>query len=306
MILTKEILEKHASYYYPENFNTHNWMEVSAAFDELEHKQIENPRDLLSLLYQVSELMTLLNEEYTELYFKTISNSNDLDASRQLQDFSRIVMYPAGKRNEVIIRKYFDNPMRLQLNQDSYRQVNRFFEEIQADFNKDLSPENIEITKLIQEYKTAYNKVEIKLGDKVYPLNIISHMMSKAAPQDREAIWQARNSCCCQNKQQFADILDRLVKARNRMAVEYGYKNFYEYSLDTDMMGRIGLSQIQEIHRAISKVILPMVRLFIKQRQKRLGLLTIKPWELEADPEVASLSPFSHKGACGKCHHNPV
>jgi oligoendopeptidase F len=76
------------------------------------------------------------------------------------------------------------------------------------------------------------------------------------------------------------------------MALEYGYKNFYEYSLDSELLSKTTLSQVQEIHKSIGKVILPMVRLFVKQRQNRLGIQSIRPWDLEADPEVAALKPF--------------
>ncbi len=300
MILTKEKLEKKPLYYYSSKFNINNWMEVSAAFDELEHKQIETPRDLLSLLYQSGELMNILNEEYNELYFRTLSNTNDTEASRQMQDFVKTIAYPASVRNDEIVRKFHEHPMRLRLNQDSYRQVNKFFDDISTDLDRGTNPGNIEINNLVQEYRRAYNQVQVMINGKSHPLNIISHVLAKAAPGERETIWQSRKVSCLQNKKQFEDILDRLIKARNKMAADYGYKNFYEYSLNSDLMGKTNISQVQEIHKAISNVILPMVKLFIKQRQKRQNLKTLRPWDLEADAEAASLSPFSSTSELGE------
>ena len=293
MILTKETLEKRVPYYYPSNFNAHNWMEVSAAFDELENKHIESPRDLLSLLYQSSELMIMLKETHGGLFFKTLSDSNDMEANKLFQDYTQNIMFPANQRNETVIRKYYENPIRLQLNQDSYRQVNKYFDEMSQEIDTETSPESIEVNNLLQTYRQAYNQIRVKLGDKEYPLNIIGHLLAQADPADREAIWQARKASCLENKQKFEDILDRLIKARHKMATEYGNRNFYEFGLDSDLMGKSNLSEIQEIHRAISKVILPMVRLFIKQRQKRQGIKNLKPWDLEADRETSALKPFS-------------
>ncbi len=292
MILTKEKLEKHTPYYYPEGFDVTDWNQVSAAFDELEHKQIDTPRDLLSILYQANEIFSMLTEKYTEYYFRTLANSEDEEAFTLLQNLSRDVLIPAQKRNAIILKMYFDHPLRKQLNQENYKQINQFFESAEMQ-NFEIENEHaLEIHDIVAEYQQAYNQVRVEIDGKEQPLNIINHILIKAEPEQRESIWRARQQCCLKNKQHFEDILDRLIKARHRLAKELGYSSFYEYSLASTIYGKLTVSQVQDIHSSISNVILPVVRQFLKQRQKRLNLKTLRPWELEADPETSSLNPF--------------
>lgn len=292
MILTKEKMERQALFYYPQNFNVNNWMEVSAAFDELEHKQIDTPRDLLSLLYQSNELINLVNEAYGELYMKTLTNTNDAEAQVQLQTLVQNIVLPTNKRNEAILRKYYEHPLRLQLNQENYHQINQLFEDIEMQSLYGENDMSLEISQLVQDYRHHYNQIRVQHEGQSYPVNIINHILSRSLPEERESIWRARAMCCKQIKPKFESILDDLIKARHKIAIQAGFKNFYEYSLSSSFYGKMSVNQMQDIHTSIGKVILPMVRLFIKQRQKRLTLKSIRPWDLEADQEAAMLKPF--------------
>lgn len=292
MILTKEKLEKQTLYFYPDDFDVTNWSNVSAAFDEMEHKQIETPRDLLSLLYQSNELLSMLSEAYSVLYFRSLADSEDNETSELLQKLTQNVLIPAQTRNAVILKKYYEHPLRNKLSKENYRQINQFFESVELKNFEIENSQAVEISSIITEYRQVYNQVRVEIEGKDYPLNIISHLLKKAEPEHRESIWRARQQCCIKHKQQFEDILDRLIKSRNKLANDAGFSNFYEYILMSNLYGKMRISDIQEIHTAISEVVLPFVRSFIKQRQKRLNIKNLRPWDLEADPETSSLTPF--------------
>jgi oligoendopeptidase F len=293
MILTNETLERQTPDYYPRNFNVNNWMEVSAAFDELEHLQIDSPRDLLTLLYQSSELMQLLSEEHGELLFRTLANSNDTEAQAAIQLLLQNILIPAQKRNAAILKKYYEHPFRLQLNQDYYKQINLFFESQLENDKEENTEDALESSELSQKYRETFNRIQVEYEGNSYPLNAITNLLGQVVPEKKQAVWQARTAALQAHKQILGEILHRQIQTRTRMAKEAGYQNYYEYALATNPTDSMTPVQTREIHASISKIILPMVKHFIKQKQKRLNLKTLRPWDLEADPEVLKLKPFS-------------
>jgi oligoendopeptidase F len=293
MILTREKLEKQAPYFYPDDLDISNWNAISAAYDELEHMQISTPRDLLTMLYQANELLKVIYQAYNEVYFRTIADTSDMEARQKLTIMLNDILLPMEKRNAAVLQKYLEHPLRQQLSLENYRQYNANFETQIANSLQQNSDTTLEIAALTQEYKQLLSSVEVKLFNETYPLSMISHLLSTAEPANREEIWQARKEACLQHRTRFHSILDRLIKARNRLAVEAGHSHYYEYSLSTAFLGGMSIQQVNEIHKAVRKTVLPMVRNIIRQRQKRLNLKRIRPWDLEADPEAAALHPFS-------------
>lgn len=286
-------MEKQAPSYYPRNFNVNNWMEVSAAFDELEHLQIASPRDLLTLLYQSSELMQLLSETHSELLMRTLANSNDTEAQAAIQLLLQNILIPAQKRNAAILKKYYEHPFRLQLNQDYYKQINLFFESQIENEQEESTEDALESSELSQKYRETFNRIQVEYEGNSYPLNAISNLLGKVVPDKKQAVWQARTAALQVHKQTLGEILHRQIQLRTRLAKEAGFQNYYEYALASNPADSLTTAQTGEIHASINKVILPMVKLFIKQKKKRLNLKTLRPWDLEADPEVLKLKPFS-------------
>jgi oligoendopeptidase F len=293
MKLTDEKLEKQAPYFYPADFDITSWKAISESFDELESKQYTTPRDLLTMLYQANELFSMVYQAYNVAFFKTLADTNDTVAQQNLNIMLNEIMLPLEKRFTGLLTLYMEHPQRQLLSQENYRKLNESFATYISNSNRQNSGLTLKLNQLMQEYRQTLNGIMVTIDGESVPINIVSQMLSKAEPDRREVIWMARKDAFLQHKEKLHSILDRMIKSMHRLATEAGYSNYYEQALTSSFLGKLNPEKVADIHKAVKKAVLPVVREFIDQRRKRLSMKSIRPWDLEADPEASALKPFT-------------
>ena len=84
-----------------------------------------------------------------------------------------------------------------------------------------------------------------------------------------------------------------MVEKRHRIAVNAGFANFRDYKFAE--MGRFDYKPEDcfQFHQEVKEKILPLVNEIYERKKKRLGVDTLRPWDLEAHPaDEKALNPF--------------
>ena len=109
----------------------------------------------------------------------------------------------------------------------------------------------------------------------------------------REEVYRKINERRLQDKETLHSLFSSLVQRRHQVAKNAGFSNYRDYKFKE--LGRFDYSKEQcyQFHEAVKLHVLPLVNMIYKNKQKKLGLETLRPWDLEAEPEgVQPLTPF--------------
>jgi oligoendopeptidase F len=96
-----------------------------------------------------------------------------------------------------------------------------------------------------------------------------------------------------QDKDVLDQQLNQLIELRQQVAANAGYQNFRDYMHDE--LGRFDY-QVQDcfnFHDSIEQVVMPVMEELSLEREKELGVGTLKPYDLAVDPsKQEALKPF--------------
>lgn len=293
MFFTSDKLERQVPAFFPADFDATDWQLVSAAFDEMLTQPIATPMDLITLLYKASELMQLVLEKYKDTFIRTLADTTDEIAKASHAILLQDIILPSYDRCREVLRLYYEHPYRLLLNQDNYIQINKLAEQELKQDNP-VSPETaLQQTQLEQSYHQAINLLSLRYQGTAYPIKAVSELLPKVAPEQREILWKARSAALTDHKDELAGIMHQLIQVRHAEATEAGFKSYLEYALSTGIYPVTDISRLSAIHTAIHKTVLPEVKKIIKQRRQNLKLKSIRTWDIESEPQLSGLHPFT-------------
>src|SRR5205085_8770380 len=91
------------------------------------------------------------------------------------------------------------------------------------------------------------------------------------------------------------DMFDQLVKLREQITKNAGFKNYLEYAFRA--RGRFDYTPADcvKFHNAIEKEVVPTLRALQARRRELLQVPALRPWDLSVDPlNRPPLKPFQH------------
>ena len=109
----------------------------------------------------------------------------------------------------------------------------------------------------------------------------------------REEVYMKINQRRFEDKDTLNDLFSKLVAKRQDIARNAGFDNFRDYKFKE--LGRFDYSKEDcfQFHQAVKEHILPLVNTIYENKKKKLGLDTLRPWDLEAEPAgIKPLTPF--------------
>jgi len=98
-----------------------------------------------------------------------------------------------------------------------------------------------------------------------------------------------------QDKKELNDLFSLLLQKRHQVAVNTGFENFRDYRFTE--LGRFDYTKEDcfQFHEAVKLHVMPLVNQIYEAKKKKLGLDTLRPWDVEAEPAgILPLRPFTN------------
>ena len=110
----------------------------------------------------------------------------------------------------------------------------------------------------------------------------------------RKEVWKKVTDRRLEDTEACEDIMDKMIQLRHQMAQNAGYETYTQYMFDNMMRFDYSLADTHKFHEAVETVVTPIYQEFLEERREKLGLETLRPWDLAVDVSGASpLEPFS-------------
>jgi oligoendopeptidase F len=109
----------------------------------------------------------------------------------------------------------------------------------------------------------------------------------------RERAFRAGAGAYLAHRDELASLFDRMVRVRDALAKEAGFANYRDYAFVAKYRFDYSPADCVRFHEAVEQAVLPAIRRLSDDRRRRLGVDTLRPWDLQLRPTRATrLVPF--------------
>ena len=293
MSATATNIEKLKRNFLPEDFTLTTWEALQPFFEELKTRQLSTRADLEKWLKDVSELEAVISEDAS---WRQIKMTCDTTKEEYEQAFTYFCMEIEPKMKPYFFelnKKLLDNPHVAELDTEQYFPYLRSVKNATELYREENVPLQAEASVLAQQYGVVSGKMSVEIDGKEYTLQQAAKFLQSPDRDLREKVFTKVAERRLQDKDQLNELFDKLLKLRHQMALNAGFENYRDYKFRE--LGRFDYTPEDcfKFHEAVKEHILPLQKMLVESRKKRLGVDVMRPWDGDAEPVgTEPLRPF--------------
>lgn len=264
------------------------WAELAPYYRELEEQDLtaQNIDEWLKVWTALQELtggkFSLLNLAHTQ-------NTADLTVQAELNELRQTLEPPLKQAEQRLTQKLLASGFEPDGMGVALRQM-RVQVEIFRESNLALS---IEEQKLLMAFNKIIGAQTVEWEGREQTLQQLRSELQSDDRARREDSWRAGSERQLADREALNTIFADLLRLRQRMAENAGEPDYR--ALRWKMLNRFDYTpqDCATFHAAIEEVVVPAAARVLERRRKRLGLESIRPWDLEVEPSgLPPLRPF--------------
>lgn len=279
----------------PQDLDAGDLRQLEPLFDALRARPLDTLEQLRAWLRDESELLSCIEGEKARRYVQKTRRTDDATARDAYLAMEQRVMPRVKVLADALDKQFLASPaVRSGASGDELAIVVRR-RRTQSELFR---PQNTELQRQEAELQTQQQAL---MGGMTVDFDGRSLTPQQIAPyfeqQDRavrEGAWRALNAARQTRWAEQERLFDRLIALRTEIARNAGFHTYTPYRFLE--LGRYDYdaTTCQQLRDAIAACVVPAVRELDRQRSTRLGQSSLRPWDLEVDPDGAPpLRPFT-------------
>lgn len=274
------------------NFRITDWASIEPYFLQLEEKTLSSEEDLKSFLAFKSELEMAIDEDQAWRYIRINVDTRDKEA-KELFDYFVDKIEPKVEvwLNKLDI-KLTQSPA-MKIFEDKHPIPARNLKKDIEIFREESLPLFSELQKLEQEYGSIISEISIDINNKKYTLHQAAERLKENNRTFREVVYKKITEKRVEKSDAFNELFSEMLRKRYKIAINAGYRNFRDYQHNN--LGRFdySVSDVLSFHNVIASEVNPLVDDIMAERNVKLGVEKLKPWDLQVDVDGKEpLRPF--------------
>lgn len=284
------------------------WENAETYYRELLERPIETREQFEQWLLDFSELDAAFDEEGVTRHVQMTRQTDDAERERRFLEFIEKV-HPNREpwHNKLRIRmdecfQRFEPPSR---RYEVIRRSVRNAIELYRDENIPLMVEN---AKLAQQYQKTTGAMMVEYEGRELTLQQLARFLEEPDRKVREETYRLGADRFLKDAEALDALYDQMVKVRHRMAKNADCADYREFAFRAMERFDYTPEDCLAFHDAIEKVCAPACRTLADERRRKLGLETLRPWDMAVDPDNRPpLRPFQTDAelmdGCSKIFH---
>ena len=272
----------------PASFADAGWSDIAPYFEELAAAPLsrENVEDWLKAWSQLEELL----DEAGTLAMIAYTGDTANEAKEKAHLRFSMEIFPQAHEQSVRLSK--------RLLELGYTREG--LETTVARFRTDAEifrEANVPLTAEVEELSAAYQKIvgglTVQWEGETKTVPMLQPFLKERDRQVRERAWRLGNEAYLAHQVELAALFDKMFAAREKIANNAGFPNYQEYAFKAKHRFDYTPADCARFHEAVERTVVPAVARQLEYRRERLGLDSVRPWDLGVELErVDSLKPF--------------
>ena len=254
------------------------WNDYEPYFRELEGREL-NEETMEAWLADWSTLAATVDEHYWRLYIGTTVDTADKDVEDR---FNRYIdeIQPSAKTAEQRLK---DKLLASGLSPEGFETAMRVMRAEAEIFTEENLPLLAEEQKLVTEYFKLRGAISVLWEGEEKTYTQMLGLLYETDRSVRQRVWEALQARLLQERQNINDLWGRFLSLRLEIARNAGMPDYRSYAWKQRFRFDYSAEDCRSFHDAIEKVAVPAAQRAYERRRRRLGIDTVRPWDVEVD-----------------------
>jgi oligoendopeptidase F len=292
MTLSADI-QKQKRHFIPEDFTMTTWEALEPYFKSLLERKIDSKEALEQWLKDMSEVEAAVSEDACWRQIRMTCDTTDKALEEAFTYFCMEIQPKLQPYADKLNRKFVENEFTKQLEQQKYFTYLRNVKKSIDLFREQNIPIQAELSVMQQQFGVIAGKMTVEVNGQEYTLQQASKFLENPDRKLREEVYRKIQDRRLQDKNELHNLYSELVKRRDVVAKNAGFANYRDYKFVE--LGRFDYTKEDcfAFHEAVKLHVLPLVEKIYEHKKQKLQLDTLRPWDVEAQPEgIEPLHPF--------------
>lgn len=272
--------------FLPEHFTVTDWPAVKPYFDQLLNRKLDSANALRRWFADRSELEAVISEDLAWRYINMTRFTDNDEYNKSYQFFVEHIQPNIAPVSDKLNRKAAESSFLAELEKEmGFDMMIRNLKKDIEIFRDENVPLFTEISLEQQKYNQITGAMMVDVNGKEMTLQQASVLLMETDRKVRESVYSKISSRRLQDKEQLDELFTSLIKLRHQVAVNAGFANFRDYMFKA--LGRFDYTPQDcfDFHQSVQTQLVPVLNELTRERQKKLGIVPLKPWDKVVDPE---------------------
>lgn len=287
-------IQKLTRHFLPVDFTVTDWQSIEPYFKALLDKEIHTPEELEQWLLQLSELEAVVSEDACWRQIKMTCDTTDPSLEAAFNFFCTDIQPHLQHYSDLLNKKLVNHPLTATLPQKEYFTYLRSIKKSIDLFREENIPLQSELAVLQQQFGVISSKMTVTINGNEYTLQQAAKFLESSDRNLREETYRKIQERRLRDRDALNELFNTLMDKRNQVAANAGFSSYIDYRFKE--LGRFDYGQEEcfAFHEAVKQHVVPLVKQVHEKKKQKLGIDTLRPWDLEADEEgTQPLSPFT-------------
>lgn len=288
-------IKKLPRHFIPTDFVVTDWQSLEPFFKDLLDRNIETKADLEKWLRDQSELEALVSEDACWRQIKMTCDTENKPLEEAFTFFCMEIQPKIQPYADALNKKLVNHPLAKELDAEKYFTYLRSMRKSIELFREENIPLQAELSVMQQQYGVISGKMMVTVNDQEYTLQQAAKFLESPDRNLREEVYRKINERRLVDKEAMNELYDKLIEKRNQEAINAGFANYRDYRFKE--LGRFDYTKEDcfQFHEAVKQHVLPLVNIIYQKKKEKLGLDTLRPWDVDAEPAgIKPLMPFNN------------
>ena len=268
----------------PADATLETWDEIEPWYRKLLDREIHSTEVLERWLRDCDEVNSAVAQEGDERYIAMTCQTDDPDREAAHLAFVRDIRPKLKPLLNELRAKYLDSPHRSGLPQDRYRVFDRAQANRRDLYREANIPRETELAELDQQYQKIVGAMTVEFEGQERTPAQMAPVLEETDRERRKTAWELVTARRLQDRGKLDEIFDRMVVLRQEIAREAGFPGYVEYAYKARERFDYGVADAKAFQDAIEGEVVPLARKIQEDRKAKLGVETLRPWDLAVDP----------------------
>jgi oligoendopeptidase F len=268
------------------------WETYKPFYDDLLNRDLSNG-NLLPWIDDWSQLSALIWEAGAAIYIKKSLNTADETAEQAFLDFVSDVQPKASVADQELKERFLATEPDPQNFPDLALTIRNM--QNQADlFREKNVPLETELAKLGNEYDKITGAMTADWEGEEKNLSQLEVFLLKRDREVRERAWRQVMDLWLGDRERLDQLYVEMLDLRRQMAANAGLPDYRAFAFRNYDRYDYTPEDCFTFHNAIEDVVVPLAGKIYEKRRRRLGLDSMRPWDVEVDSSGApTLEPYT-------------
>jgi oligoendopeptidase F len=290
---TAAVIQKLPRHFLPADFVVKDWKTLEPYFKNLDERIISSSAGLEQWLKDASELEAVISEDACWRQIRMTCDTENKELEEAFTFFMMEIQPMIQPWSDKLNKKLLDCPFTKELDQQKYFTYLRNVKKNIDLFREANIPIQADLNVMQQQFGVIAGKMTVQVNGQEYTLQQAARFLEDPNRELREEVYRKINDRRLADKKQLNDLYTNLLMKRHQVALNTGFTNYRDFRFAE--LGRFDYSKEDcfQFHEAVKLHVMPLVNQIYEAKKKKLGLDSLRPWDVEAEPAgIQPLRPF--------------